>query len=45
MTVFDGRAPRSVVPSCATSRSFVPIPDDEEASRPESLLTPERLRS
>ncbi len=37
------RAPGSS--SSALSRSFVPIPDDEKACRPESLLTPERLRS
>jgi hypothetical protein len=45
MTEFNGRAPRSGVLSYAQSRSFVAIPDDEKACRPESLLTPERLRS
>jgi hypothetical protein len=45
MIVLDCRAPRSGVPSFARSRSFVVIPDDGEACRPESLLTPERLRS
>jgi hypothetical protein len=45
MTVSDGRAPRSAVLSSAQSRSFVTIPDDGRTCRPESLLTPERLRS
>ena len=38
MTVFDGRAPRSAVLSSARSRSFVAMPYDEGACRPESLL-------
>jgi hypothetical protein len=45
MSVFTGRAPRSGVLSYAQSHSFVTIPDDDKACRPESLLTPERLRS
>ncbi len=51
MTLFNGRAPRSGVLSYAQSRSFVEIPIDgrvhrsRSARRPESLLTPERLRS
>jgi hypothetical protein len=44
MTLFNGRAARSVVLSSARSRSFVPMADDGEACRPPSLLTPERLR-
>ena len=36
------RAPRL---SSARSRSFVAIPTDGKTCRPESLLTPERLRS
>ena len=45
MTLFNGRAPRSMVLSSALSRSFVSIPGDEKRVAPESLLTPERLRS
>ena len=45
MTTLVCRAPRSAVLSFAASRSFVAIPDDGKACRPESLLTPERLRS
>jgi hypothetical protein len=45
MTVFNGHAPRSGALSYAQSRSFVAITPDGKACRPESLLTPERLRS
>ncbi len=45
MTLSDCRAPRSVVLSFAPFRSFVAIRNDGKACRPESLLTPERLRS
>jgi hypothetical protein len=45
MTILDCRASRSAVLSGAASRSFVAIPFDGKACRPESLLTPEKLRS
>ena len=45
LTLPNCRAPRSAVLSFAQSRSFVTIPNDGRACRPESLLTPERLRS
>ncbi len=45
VTVADGRAPRFAVLSSARSRSFFAIPTDGKTCRPESLLTPERLRS
>lgn len=45
MTVLNCRAPRSAVLSYAQSRSFIAIPNDGKTCRPESLLTPKRLRS
>jgi hypothetical protein len=44
MTVSDGHAPRSGVPSYATSHALVTMSNDGRACRPRSFLTSERLR-